>query len=80
MKIFAKIIGAVILLTIMFVISTSVGFSIGQIFFDTRGLIGVGGIASEANVMGFIIGVSLFFIVLFFTVTIWIVSIILKKR
>lgn len=75
MKIFAKIIGALILLGIMFVISTSVGFSIGQLFFNTEGLVGVGGVANEANIMGFIIGMALFLI----TAT-WVLLVMFRRR
>lgn len=75
MEIFAKIIGALILLGIMFVISTSVGFSIGQLFFNTEGLVGVGGVANEANIMGFIIGMALFLI----TAT-WVLLVMFRRR
>lgn len=75
MKIFAKIIGTLILLGIMFVISTSVGFSIGQLFFNTEGLVGVGGVANEANIMGFIIGMALFLI----TAT-WVLLVMFRRR
>lgn len=66
MKIFAKIIGALILLGIMFVISTSVGFSIGQLFFNTEGLVGVG---------GFIIGMALFLIT-----AAWVLLVMFRRR
>lgn len=75
MKIFAKIIGALILLGIMFVISTSVGFSIGQLFFNTEGLVGVGGVANEANIMGFIIGMTLFLIT-----AAWVLLVMFRRR
>ena len=66
MKIFAKIIGALILLGIMFVISTSVGLSIGQLFFNTDGSVGVG---------GFSIGMMLFLI----TAT-WVLLVMFRRR
>lgn len=75
MKMFAKLIGAVILLAIMFVISTSVGFSIGQLFFNTAGLVGVGGVVNESNVMGFIIGMILFLIT-----SIWVLRVMFRRR